>query len=204
MCLEPFQKTKNKTQSQSAVFVASTSIKIIITSIPTINFGKLVNVLNISQMWWRCRWLSLQFNQYLRQSTRNEIFPTFTSPMRVDFKFPTFTSPMKAFVVCTYYVLYRIFFLKSLSCFIYLLQGKILRSKYLDREIFLFPFFVFLLLSFRYNFFCCNFYHAFSGHIFCSNVWIELMQEWFHRVHAFLFFVKFAYQYFLLHFQIKK
>ena len=96
------------------------------------------------------------------------------------------------------------FFLKSLSCFIYLLQGKILRSKYLDREIFLFPFFVFLLLSFRYNFFCCNFYHAFSGHIFCSNVWIELMQEWFHRVHAFLFFVKFAYQYFLLHFKIKK
>ena len=121
--LNLFKKTKNKTHLQSAVFVASTSITIIMTSIPTINFGKLVNALNISQMWWRSQWLSLQFNQYLRQSTRNEIFPTFTSPIRVDFKFPTFTSPMQAFVVCTYYVLYRLFFLKSWSCFIYLLQG---------------------------------------------------------------------------------
>ena len=105
-CLEPFQKTKNETHSQSALFVASTSIRIIMISIPTINFGKLVNALNISQMWWRSQWLSLQFNQYLRQLTkteypqalsfsrnvfthgRNEIFPTFISPIRDDFKFP--------------------------------------------------------------------------------------------------------------------
>jgi hypothetical protein len=48
--LNLFKKTKNKTHLQSAVFVASTSITIIMTSIPTINFGKLENALNFSQM----------------------------------------------------------------------------------------------------------------------------------------------------------
>ena len=95
------------------------------------------------------------------------------------------------------------FFLKSLSCFIYLLQGKILRSKYLDREIFFSPFLFFCCFRSDPIFSVVSFTMLFLVIFFCSNVWIELMQEWFHRVHAFLFFVKFAYQYFLLHFQIK-
>ena len=107
-CLEPFQKTKNKTHSQSAVFVASTrmtSNQKINFRIQKLNFGKLAHALNSSQLWWKCLWLSLLFNQYLHQSTKTknsqalsfrrsvfphgmkEIFSTFTCPICVDFKF---------------------------------------------------------------------------------------------------------------------
>ena len=151
-CLEPFQKTKNKTHLQSDVFVAS--ITMIMTSIPAINLGKLENALNFSQMSWRCQWLSFLFNQSLRQSTktehpqalsfrpniftlgRNKIFPTFTCPLRADFKFPgrilgEVIKPLRcirnrpltfAHTMCCIIIF---FFLKSLSCFMHLLQWRV-------------------------------------------------------------------------------
>ena len=145
--LNLFKKTKNKTHLQSAVFVASTSITIIMTSIPTINFGKLENALNFSQMWWRCQLLSFLFNQYLRQSTqtehpqalsfrrniftlgRNEIFPTFTCPIRVDFKFPgrilrCIRNRLFLFAHTMCCIIF-FFFFTSLSCLMYLLQWRV-------------------------------------------------------------------------------
>ena len=206
---------------------------------PNYQLRKACKCLEYSQMWWRCHWLSLQFNQYLRQLTkteypqalsfsrnvfthgRNEIFPTFISPIRDDLKFPgriigEGIKPLRCIrkrhlsfahtMCCIFFFLFLI--LKLLHLFAAVTSQFQIRVKFCGRsnwtvKLFFSPFF---FCCFRSDaiFFCCKSYHAFYGHIFFSNVWLELMQVWFHRVHAFLFFVKFSYQHFLLQSHVQK
>ena len=59
---------KLSSNSHSSVFMVCTNIRGIMTSIQTINFRKLVNALNSSQMWWRyCGFLSCSISTFVNQ-----------------------------------------------------------------------------------------------------------------------------------------